>query len=1515
MKKYAKFLSVVALTVVFLTGCSNFLSGVDLKEELTELIADINAQTVAVSLYSNTKEGIVNPSGSVNFKLGREDKLISFTESKEYSFQNWEVRTGLGNDAVLLEQDVDYIIEDEENPVTKIKILKHTEGMIIVPVCIERIAEKNEPSPAITKDGVSRDRSINVRFTKVPDPSCFVFDQSEVPEDAVTEVNEAGEIVAYKLNDLRYFKNISITDSNGESLCEYFNPPVIESEDPTLLTVSSAKLIPIDVTGYRMIEVTIDSSVCGTDKIPMNREIKWNYKINESTEDKTTVTVTSQKTESGSPMGTATPAVTNNKYNVGSTITLGFSENTDFQFIKWECDKPEIIEILEPLNPSSKAFIWEKTEGNDIATITAKCEPRLKVNSVTPGKNTVCPRDSEIILEFDHDIPYETQEDKDQLNDILITVDGKSVTDLNFKAAKLSESNKVIFKANKEERIVVAEGQTKKVKVTVPAEFYYKLEDGTKVTVGGNGYSYEYAVNNETTERAKIEFVTNTAAENITPSSGTIHEYSMDENVQLNFNLEEGYCFKGWTVIYGGTSTSVNAISISNPMSLTPVLTVHDAVDNVKVKATAYQNPDVTNKNPNPLNPTDVFPKDSDIVITFNNRMNASSVINGLSITYGGESVASYYGTPYFDSTGKILTIPSDLSNLMTVSESRLITVTVPKTAFYTADDNTSVYFNDDYSWSFRINNSISDAPSEFVSIKASKYPDFSDCMTSGTFDSLIANPSIGETGFFTDKYHVAKIYMNLDIYDLNGGLERVDVKEKLLYYDYGEDARNSSSEYTSSIYASEFNVSDSHYTKQFVFDFNELLMDGIVEVTFVPVDVYGKEGTSVVFSVVKDNEYSPYAEFHNDSYNQIVASNILATPEYGNITDAYTEDLHFYEERKKYIAFKLIGINEWASFNGRDYYTYPESYDFTIRLLDKNHNIIETKTKNQQSELSVFIEECDGDFLYYFEEITGEETNYIQIEIVDECGNNSIIEKMLPAVPEVALIEKRNDNYCIEFDFSKVDDFTEKEQYGLFYVVEDNSLDINNSPLPNSTIVYYADSLEIPVPEDDSKAVYYCVTSEDGFSSGIKKITPDLCASYTSDTDYIPTFTASLFPERIVNSGKLYIKIDITNYQNDYSLLYAQILDNYPSYPFDTVLSSQSNLITIAAGKMSPYPSSFSVLVYGVKNGKVYKSNSSVIVVNNDAENDYARPSISCSFNSRKVAGNSIVLNIYDNPNRNYTNLLNSEGKLKVTAYYRSGITNGASLDLSEVKQKFDKLECYFTPSDDETYCFPIDELYLNDNIHLNNNICIYFFIEDVSGNEAYFCDDFEITTEQISLTKTSNGDAITFNITNPEEYNYLFAEQFDSNTESWERKYTGRYLDTINSDTENILENGKFIKIWSSAGFLYSSNVTYWLYAQDTVCHTKSYIYNNMLTVIHDKPVFVHTIYSKIDFGSNIDDWERYCLNKINPVVIDPAVTGTTFNNYDIDTAGIPKGCYYTVIMHYADGTSESLPSKQKQ
>ena len=135
----------------------------------------------------------------------------------------------------------------------------------IVPLCSERITVVGEPNPKYDANGVSRDRSITVEFSKEPAASNFIF--TEIPAGAEAIKNEKEEIWAYTLNSQRFFKNIKITNADGYSIAEHFRQPVIDGK---LLTIETDKSDPIQFgvgETIKTVIVTLSSDICAADGV------------------------------------------------------------------------------------------------------------------------------------------------------------------------------------------------------------------------------------------------------------------------------------------------------------------------------------------------------------------------------------------------------------------------------------------------------------------------------------------------------------------------------------------------------------------------------------------------------------------------------------------------------------------------------------------------------------------------------------------------------------------------------------------------------------------------------------------------------------------------------------------------------------------------------------------------------------------------------------------------------------------------------------------------------------------------------------------------------------------------------------------------------------------------------------------------------------------------------------------------------------------------------------------------
>lgn len=197
--KYSKIFLLLFCILIYFTSCSNFLSGANLIEEINQTIEYNNAKTVTLLINQEEGTGSTVPYGNYDAKAGYPFK-IQFTENSEhYCFIKWvAVLNGVEvTEGVTFENPNAY-----ETNVT----VNDIQGIRIYPKCEKRIELSTDPSPKYEPNGVSRDRSITVEFTKAPKSDCFIFAESELPEGAEAVKNDEGQIWAYKLENYTYLK-------------------------------------------------------------------------------------------------------------------------------------------------------------------------------------------------------------------------------------------------------------------------------------------------------------------------------------------------------------------------------------------------------------------------------------------------------------------------------------------------------------------------------------------------------------------------------------------------------------------------------------------------------------------------------------------------------------------------------------------------------------------------------------------------------------------------------------------------------------------------------------------------------------------------------------------------------------------------------------------------------------------------------------------------------------------------------------------------------------------------------------------------------------------------------------------------------------------------------------------------------------------------------------------------------------------------------------------------------------
>ena len=510
--------------------------------------------------------------------------------------------------------------------------------MCLIPKCTDRITLSVEPTPRFDSAGVGRDRSIVVEFTKELSEQSFIYSESELPKDAVPVKDSAGDIWAYTKDSQTFLKNITITTPDGLSLGQYFTKPLVEGR---VLTVQANKedLIPFGVgETSKTIIVTLSKNICDIEGVTMSSDRNWRYRVVEASDDKATINFAGTSEEGSINAVSKT-------YYVGQEIALSFTENKDYQFIKWEYD-PSIVLIKDPYSADTTLQVKEKLSESEVSQVKAICAQRLRVELTSVQTGATVSKNTPIQLTFNHNLPLDA-EGLAQLENISITIGGNSVKDCFISSNPTGGT--LTFTADPMNLINVPTGQTKTVVVSIPASLYYELDDEahTKVTYGGIGKSFTYKINDSTNERAIINFVQNNTG------SGSItvkpvkenNSYSLEDQIEIKFTPNEMYQFNGWKILDGLSENELtdSSILIEEPDSLSTVLYVKKENKSVKVVAATSEKLKVSEYLPTAA----VSPKDKSIEITFNKNLDAAcgtdTELEKIQVTMDGVSVDSYF--------------------------------------------------------------------------------------------------------------------------------------------------------------------------------------------------------------------------------------------------------------------------------------------------------------------------------------------------------------------------------------------------------------------------------------------------------------------------------------------------------------------------------------------------------------------------------------------------------------------------------------------------------------------------------------------------------------------------------------------------------------------------------------------------------------------------------------------------------------------------------------------------------
>jgi hypothetical protein len=234
MKK-ALFL-LIPLYLIVLASCDNFMNGSNVQEQLTQMIDVANATSCTLIVSNDTTMGSFLSTGDKSCKLGYSIDVQYTVKKDQYIFKGLKAVDKNDNTKPLNDYvEFESIDSDDARGIYKvsIKLVKESNDILIVPEC-EPVPNIIEMTPEYDYEGKQQDTTITLKFNK--------------------PVSSVGE--------MEYIKTaISITDSDGESLSQYFGTPYF-SADSTILYIPTIKTqrILTDVDEKKDIVVKFDLS-------------------------------------------------------------------------------------------------------------------------------------------------------------------------------------------------------------------------------------------------------------------------------------------------------------------------------------------------------------------------------------------------------------------------------------------------------------------------------------------------------------------------------------------------------------------------------------------------------------------------------------------------------------------------------------------------------------------------------------------------------------------------------------------------------------------------------------------------------------------------------------------------------------------------------------------------------------------------------------------------------------------------------------------------------------------------------------------------------------------------------------------------------------------------------------------------------------------------------------------------------------------------------------------------------
>lgn len=1018
--------------------------------------------------------------------------------------------------------------------------------------------------------------------------------------------------------------------------------------------------------------------------------------------------------------------------------------------------------------------------------------------------------------------------------------------------------------------------------------------------------------------------------------------------VNLTYSVPDGYIFNKWVVLNSDGVETTGFIHIDDELTVRTTAKILEPAEAFTIKPVCSLIPKIVDYFPKEV--VSGYPQDTNLLITFNKPVFLSDFyteqegLKNIHIYYDQQEItktnfteAIYYES--LDNSGhKIycLNVKTNEGNRILEPNSEVgvkeLSVVLDTNNIRDAE---KVAFENNFTWTYKINSTVDSTGPELkeVHIYKTKKQD-------GTYADEL---SMEELSSWTEetyrKNHISDtFYYTCKVTD-DGGVDAVRVVENGIKLMSGADFtyHNYSTVTFKKISEDTYECEGEYHCSE---DFN-----GLLNVEFEITDIAGNPiDKSVSFCLVKDSIINtPDIKIYNTLPSMKMSSN-------RKIEDLYTSETTLEEIQESICKIYFSANDVWLIKDGKTYSDYIDLKAVTLYTEGKQEEKISFENGKDSDDKDCYILNLAHE---HFDSLSA---IFIRLSLMDSIGNSMIKEYEIPSRGEILGVGRYDhdaqgyDSFIISvsetslnaYDPLKHHVFVSRESF------ETNPYEPFACVTRDGVQLYIETETERYIPHyvKAQKYIRYVNANNEKFilyGTVGKEIVLLHEGGTVDDSVKIPDFTYD-FENGTVNSGKVKLSVEYENgfnFDSEYTYFVSvyYYVSSYGGY-FERVYRGLPGNIEIKWNSENDmYITSGVMDAYGNVKEKYEK------IIPKNLLKDRTPPTCGASgiYKSKLIAS-------AEDLRGSGLKTLDGFATLK---YSLNGYYEDCKLLKAEDIKNMSDLKTLIAPCIDNIssefsiplYDVPDGNYYFAALIYDNEGnygsdvygYPIWIYKSSYDYDLAYNDSTGKIyTTMEAKKIPIDIDFGVTGYVHNLIE-NYYFLHWFDFYDETSGKWIESDINDYVSGEEMRLNENewtnhiegdivkneypigdeykNKFAKVYSilidfdTAEDLHMYMTPKYIYTGDTSVSIKKMdqISDNCYIAKSDNPYIVETFVSSIGYGDSIEDWVARAEPK-NPKVL------RDLDYYTVNNNDIPNGYYYTVIVHFPDGTSLMSEVKQK-